>query len=91
MPSTSKGVVSAVPVDEDSLVRQAYVTIGEMIATLKLSPGQVVSENMLARMPGLGRTPVRGALQQLSREGLVVILPKRGVVISTESVLSAPD
>lgn len=63
-------------------VKQAYARIEEEIATLQLAPGQVVSENMLAARLGLGRTPVREALQQLAREGLVLILPKRGIIVS---------
>lgn len=70
------------PTGDGTLGSQAYAQIEELIANLKLAPGQVVSENMLAVMLGLGRTPVREALQQLAREGLVVILPKRGIVIS---------
>jgi DNA-binding GntR family transcriptional regulator len=64
------------------MVQQAYARIEEQIANLQLAPGQVVSEKMLSVRLNLGRTPVREALQQLSREGLVVILPKRGIVIS---------
>lgn len=74
---------SAVAVEpEGSQVQQAYARIEEEIATLQLPPGQVVSENMLAARYGLGRTPVREALQRLAREGLVVILPKRGILVS---------
>lgn len=67
---------------EETMFRQAYSRIEEMIATLQLSPGQVVSENMLAEHLGLGRTPVREALQQLSREDLVLIMPRRGIVVA---------
>jgi DNA-binding GntR family transcriptional regulator len=67
---------------EVSQVRQAYALIEEEIATLQLAPGQAVSEKMLAARFGLGRTPVREALQQLAREGLVVILPSRGILVS---------
>ncbi|WP_263142185.1 GntR family transcriptional regulator [Pseudomonas sp. RIT-PI-AD] len=67
---------------EESLVDQAYAQIEERIVTLQLAPGQVVSENMLSALLGLGRTPVREALQQLAREGLVVIMPKRGIIVS---------
>jgi DNA-binding GntR family transcriptional regulator len=49
---------------------------------MQLKPGQIVSENGLSKLLGLGRTPVREALQQLSREGLVVVLPKLGIMIS---------
>jgi DNA-binding GntR family transcriptional regulator len=30
----------------------------------------------------IGRTPIREALQRLSREGLVVILPRKGILVS---------
>jgi DNA-binding GntR family transcriptional regulator len=63
-------------------VQRAYARIEEEIATLALAPGQAVSENMLAERLGMGRTPVREALQQLAREGLVVILPSRGILVS---------
>jgi DNA-binding GntR family transcriptional regulator len=72
------------PTGDDALtqVQRAYARIEEEIATLALAPGQAVSENMLAERFGLGRTPVREALQQLAREGLVVILPSRGILVS---------
>ncbi|MGH8031810.1 MAG: GntR family transcriptional regulator [Luteimonas sp.] len=66
----------------ETQVQQAYAQIEELIATLELAPGQVVSENMLATLLGLGRTPVREALQQLAREGLVVILAQRGILVA---------
>jgi len=65
-----------------SLVRQAYARIEEMIITLALEPGAIVTEARIAEAVGMGRTPVREALQQLVREGLVEVLPKRGIRIS---------
>jgi DNA-binding GntR family transcriptional regulator len=79
------GPVPVAPVaddEEQSLAFQAYTQIEERIATLSLKPGQIVSENGLSKLLGLGRTPVREALQQLAREGLVVIVPKLGIIIS---------
>jgi DNA-binding GntR family transcriptional regulator len=75
---------AAVAAGDDALtqVQIAYARIEQEIATLTLAPGQAVSENMLAERFGLGRTPVREALQQLAREGLVVILPSRGILVS---------
>jgi len=57
-----------------------------MIVTLQLPPGSAVSEGMLSRQLGIGRTPIREALQRLARESLVVILPRRGVVVSEINV-----
>ncbi len=42
----------------------------------------MVSEAILSRRLGVGRTPVREALQRLAREWLVVIMPRRGIVVS---------
>src|ERR1043165_9518143 len=53
-----------------------------MIVTLQLSPGTVLSEQALAVRLKIGRTPIREALQRLSRDGLVVIMPRRGIMVS---------
>jgi DNA-binding GntR family transcriptional regulator len=66
----------------ESLTDRAYKQLEEMIVTLRLSPGAVLSESALAEELGIGRTPIREALQRLAREGLVVILPRKGILVS---------
>ena len=65
-----------------SLADQAYRRLEEMIVTLELAPGSVLSEAALAERLAIGRTPVRESLHRLAREGLVNILPRRGILIS---------
>jgi DNA-binding GntR family transcriptional regulator len=65
-----------------TLTDQAYRELEEEITTLRIPPGTVVSEALLSERFGVGRTPVREALQRLAREGLVVIMPRRGVAVS---------
>ncbi len=52
------------------------------IINIELIPGSAVSENELSAALELSRTPVREALIELSRMGLVEILPQRGSYIS---------
>ena len=68
------------------LADQAYIILEEMIVTLKLAPGSVVSESILSDAVGIGRTPVREALQRLAHDKLVVIHPARGIFISEINV-----
>ncbi|HEX6528266.1 MAG TPA: GntR family transcriptional regulator [Burkholderiales bacterium] len=70
----------------ETLTDRAYTGIEELIVTLQLAPGAAVSEQMLAERLGIGRTPIREALQRLARERLVTILPRRGVVVSAIDV-----
>lgn len=65
-----------------SLTDRAYADLEEMIVTLKVAPGAAVSEQELAQQLNIGRTPIREALQRLAREGLVSILPRRGILVS---------
>ncbi len=65
-----------------SLTDAAYAALEERIVTLAMAPGSHVSEQALCQEIGLGRTPVREALQRLAREGLVVILPRKGVRVT---------
>jgi DNA-binding GntR family transcriptional regulator len=60
----------------------AYRVLEEMIVTMKLSPGSKISEKGLNRSLGLGRTPLREALQRLANEGTVKIFPRAGVIVS---------
>ena len=69
-----------------SLTNRAYVALEEMLCTLRLEPGEVLSEGALSETLGIGRTPVREALQRLAREGLVTVLPRRGVLVSDFNV-----
>jgi DNA-binding GntR family transcriptional regulator len=64
----------------------AYLRIEEMIVTLELPPGSLVSESILSERIGIGTTPIREALQRLSREYLIQILPRRGVIVTNIDV-----
>src|SRR5919202_364371 len=75
-----------VTVADESLTERAYRSLEEQIVTLQIAPGTVVSEVWLSRRLGIGRTPIQEALQRLARERLVVILPRRGIVVAEENV-----
>jgi DNA-binding GntR family transcriptional regulator len=68
--------------EDGTLTDRAYRELEEMIVTLQLSPGTVLSEQALAVRLKIGRTPIREALQRLARDGLVVIMPRRGIMVS---------
>ncbi|MET3134666.1 DNA-binding GntR family transcriptional regulator [Oxalobacteraceae bacterium GrIS 1.11] len=60
----------------------AYDRIESMIVTLQLKPGAPVVEADLVDGTGLGRTPVREALMRMVSNGLIVQLPRRGLIVS---------
>jgi DNA-binding GntR family transcriptional regulator len=66
----------------ESLSERAYREIRRMIVRLELAPGAVVREDELQDRLGLGRTPIREALQRLVRDQFVVVLPRRGVYVA---------
>jgi DNA-binding GntR family transcriptional regulator len=72
----------AAPAAAETLTEQAYRLIEERIVTLKLKPGDVLSEQSLSAVLKIGRTPIREALQRLAREGLVTVLPRKGILVA---------
>ncbi len=60
----------------------AYQRLRDMIVDLRLPPGLPVNEQSLAAEVGLGRMPVREAVARLAGDHLVVIMPRRGMIIS---------
>jgi DNA-binding GntR family transcriptional regulator len=73
---------AAKPANRETLTEQAYRRLEEQIVTLRLRPGEFLSEYALAEGLAIGRTPIREALQRLAREGLVTILPRKGILVS---------
>ena len=65
-----------------TLTAQAYGRLEELIVRLELAPNSLISEHALGKHLGMGRTPIREALQRLAREGLVTILPRRGMFVA---------
>jgi DNA-binding GntR family transcriptional regulator len=68
--------------EAESLTNRAYNLLEEMISTLQLPPGTPVSEAELSSQLGIGRTPVREAMQRLARERLLLVLPRRGCIVT---------
>jgi len=68
--------------EPELLSEQAYRSIRDLIVTLDLQPGAVVSESDLMARLGMGRTPVREALRALARERLVEVYPRRGIFVA---------
>lgn len=68
--------------EDQSLAESAYRRLEEDIVTLRLQPGEALTEARLTKELDMGRTPIREAIQRLSWEGLVTIRPRLGIVIS---------
>ncbi|GAA1355997.1 GntR family transcriptional regulator [Arthrobacter koreensis] len=59
--------------------------IRRQIIRAELRPGQIFTEPDLAREYGVSKTPVREALQMLTVEGLVSVLPRKGYMVRSLS------
>jgi DNA-binding GntR family transcriptional regulator len=70
-----------------SLSQQAYLQIRDKIVRLQLAPGDVIREDALQAELGIGRTPIREALQRLARDQFVTVIPRRGMLVSPIDVM----
>lgn len=68
---------------------QVFEHMRDMIISMTLPPGTVLSRADLATQYGISQTPVRDALMRLSEEGLVDIFPQHATVVSPISVALA--
>ena len=74
------------PVEDLSHNEQAYARLKESVTTLTYKPGEYLNTANLMQELGLGRTPINHALHRLSNEGLVQIIPRKGVMVSPLSI-----
>jgi DNA-binding GntR family transcriptional regulator len=62
----------------DTLAQRAYTAIRDAIRGGAIVPERVYSEAELAGQMGISRTPVREALIEFARQGLIEVLPQKG-------------
>jgi DNA-binding GntR family transcriptional regulator len=68
--------------NRSSLVEDAYRALKAAIRENHLAPGYHGSEQELAAQFGMSRTPVHEAVIRLQEEGLLELVPKRGVFVT---------
>jgi len=68
--------------DESSLTSQVFALLKDLIVTIKLYPGQLISEKEVAETLNASKTPVREAMIRLQGIGLVNIVPKSGTYVT---------
>lgn len=84
------------PIDEEkprattgahvSLRDRAYDALKTKIINCELRPGEVLTVASLAEDLGIGRTPVIQAVDRLVTDGLIEVMPRKGIVVSPISL-----
>jgi len=92
--------IKAIPLDEQNtrllqyfleqpsrytLAEKVYYALNEAILHLNILPGEKISEERLAAVFNISRTPIREGLRRLQDAGLITITPNRGAEVVTIS------
>lgn len=59
-----------------------YKILEQEIVSLKVFPGDVLTENTLCERFGISRTPIRSVLQRLQENGFVEIVPHKSTTVT---------
>jgi DNA-binding GntR family transcriptional regulator len=89
--SGAPGASAGETLRHDSLARGAADWITAHIISGDIKPGEKLTETSLAERMGISRSPVREALQALSRDGLITVEPRRGARVNTLDARDAAD
>lgn len=77
---------------EASLLRdQVCKRLRDAIISMELKPGERLVERELSLSTGVSRATIREALRELASEGLVTVLPQRGVVVRVPTLKEAEE
>lgn len=77
--------------EEPSQNAKAYERLKDGLTTLAYKPGDYLNTAALMSDLDLGRTPLNHALHRLATEGLVQIIPRKGVMVAPLSINDALD
>lgn len=69
------------PASSSSLADRAYEVIKHKIIVLDYPPGEYLNEAQLSAALGIGRTPVHQAAARLMLEGMIEVIPRKGLIV----------
>jgi DNA-binding GntR family transcriptional regulator len=75
----------------EPIARRLVDWLRHAIVTMRIRPGEKLSEQDLARRFGVSRQPVREAFIKLAESGLVRVLPQRGTMVVKISIEAVED
>jgi DNA-binding GntR family transcriptional regulator len=76
---------------KESLLDRAYNQIKFRIITCRYRPGEVLGEAAISTELKIGRTPVHQAIHRLMMDGLVSIMPRKGIMVRPISIDEAME
>ena len=71
---------------DKALHLQAYEKLKHHIFTLRFKPGEYLNEAQLSKILKIGRTPIHQALNRLALEGMVQVIPRKGLIVKGVSI-----
>ncbi|WHY74516.1 GntR family transcriptional regulator [Fictibacillus enclensis] len=74
------------PTKRKLITEDIYTVIKDQIYSYSLSPGQKINIDQMARDLNVSNIPIREALTRLASEGLVHIIPYKGVTVAEMSL-----
>ena len=69
------------PIERQSMAQRVYMVVRDSLIDGRLSPGEKISLRTLARRLGTSAMPVREAINRLSAEQALQMLPNRQVIV----------
>lgn len=71
---------------KETLANKAYRLIKSKLLDGEYMPGQFLQVEDVGGSIGIGRTPVHQALHKLGQEGLLEIIPRKGILVRADSM-----
>lgn len=68
------------------LSQKAYRTLKEAIVCGEIEPNTKLTLQDIAQSMGISNTPIREAINQLASEGLIKLIPNKGIIINEISI-----
>jgi DNA-binding GntR family transcriptional regulator len=76
-----QGLTSTISRSSEPIAHQVMADLRRAIVTMRIAPGEMLSEQEIAKKLGVSRQPVREAFIKLGEAGLLRVLPQRGTLV----------